>query len=103
MADNRKSTAASFIDKVFVVKNKGRKTSRGTRGRKTVDVASGVVNITYFESLLQDHVVMEVSFADSGGAIDNKSAVDGLPIENEAKVEVKIRDTKKNKLEFTNR
>ena len=43
MADNRKSTAASFIDKVFVVKNKGRKTSRGTRGRKTVDVANGVV------------------------------------------------------------
>ena len=37
---------------------------------------------------------MEVSFADSGGAIDNKSAVDGLPIENEA-VEVKLRDTKK--------
>ena len=103
MADNRKSTAASFIDRVFVVKNKGRRTSRGTRGRKTVDVANGVVNLKYFESLLQDHVVMEVSFADSGGAIDNKSAVDGLPIENEAKVEVKIRDTKKNKLEFTNR
>ena len=62
---------------------------------KTVDVANGVVNLKYFESLLQDHVVMEVSFADSGGAIDNKSAVDGLPIENEAKVEVKLRDTKK--------
>ena len=59
MADNRKSTAASFIDKVFVVKNKGRRTSRGTRGRKTVDVANGVVNLKYFESLLQDHVVME--------------------------------------------
>ena len=103
MADNRKSTAASFIDKVFVVKNKGRKTSRGTRGRKTVDVANGVVNLKYYESLLQDNVVMEVSFADSGGAIDNKSAVDGLPIENEAKVEVKLRDTKKNKLEFTDR
>ena len=103
MADNRKSTAASFIDRVFVVKNKGRQTSRGTRGRKTVDVANGVVNLKYFESLLQDHVVMEVSFADSGGAIDNKSAVDGLPIENEAKVEVKLRDTKKNKLEFTDR
>ena len=43
MADNRKSTAASFIDKVFVVKNKGRLTRRGTRGRKTVDVANGVV------------------------------------------------------------
>ena len=103
MADNRKSTAASFIDRVFVVKNKGRRTSRGTKGRKTVDVANGVVNLKYFESLLQDHVVMEVSFADSGGAIDNKSAVDGLPIENEAKVEVKLRDTKKNKLEFTDR
>ena len=50
MADNRKSTAASFIDKVIVTKNKGRKTSRGTKGKKTVDVASGVVNISYFES-----------------------------------------------------
>ena len=29
---------------------------------------------------------MEVSFADSGGAIDNKSAVDGLPIENEVRL-----------------
>ena len=62
MADNRKSTAASFIDKVFVVKNKGRKTSRGTRGKKTVDVANGVVNLKYYESLLQDNVVMEVSY-----------------------------------------
>ena len=36
MADNRKSTAASFIDKVIVTKNKGRNTSRGTKGKKTV-------------------------------------------------------------------
>ena len=46
---------------------------------------------------------MEVTFADSGGAIDNKSAVSGLPIENEANVDVKIKDTKGKKLEFTDR
>ena len=34
MADNRKSTAASFIDKVVVTKNKGKKTTRGTRGKQ---------------------------------------------------------------------
>tara|TARA_B100001769_G_scaffold214042_1_gene173593 strand:- start:949 stop:1341 length:393 start_codon:yes stop_codon:yes gene_type:complete len=101
---DRKSTSASFIETVSVTKNKGKRNQRGRlAGKKTVDLANGVVNLKYYESLLQDHVVMEVTFADSGGAIDNKSAVSGLPIENEANVDVKIKDTKGKKLEFTDR
>ena len=101
---DRKSTSASFIETVSVTKNKGKRNKRNRlTGKKTVDLANGVVNLKYYESLLQDHVVMEVTFADSGGAIDNKSAVSGLPIENEANVDVKIKDTKGKKLEFTDR
>ncbi len=100
-AEARRAAAAAFIQKVIVTSNGGKQGwfSSG----KTVDLASGIVNLKYYESLLQDNIVVEVIYADSGGAIDNKPALTGLPIERECNVQVKIKDNKGTTLDFSNR
>ena len=101
--DAKKRSAAAFIEKVVISANGGKTNRRGRNTSKTADVASGVVNLKYYESLLQDHVVVELTFADSGGGMDNKSVVDGLPVENECNVQVKIKDNQGEILDFSNR
>ena len=47
---------------------------------KTVDLSTGVIRLQYWESILQDSVRATVMYADSGNTIDEKTAIDGLPI-----------------------
>ena len=98
--DAQKATAAASIEKVTITANGGKSNKRGRDTSKSADVASGVINLKYYESLLQDHVVVELTFADSGGGMDNKSVVDGLPVENECNVDLKIKDTQGEILDF---
>tara|TARA_B100000287_G_scaffold240928_1_gene226462 strand:+ start:3313 stop:4857 length:1545 start_codon:yes stop_codon:yes gene_type:complete len=100
--DAKKAAAAAFIEKVIITNNKGKANKRGRRPNRTVDIASGIVNLKYYESLLQDNLVIELAYADSGGAVDNKSALDGLPIERECNVQVKIKDNHGTILDFSN-
>ena len=100
--DAKKRTAAAFIEKVIITANGGKKGGKGSKG-KTSDVANGVVNLKYYESLLQDHVVVDLTFADTGGGMNNNSVVDGLPVENECNVQVKIKDNQGEILDFSNR
>ena len=100
--DAKKRTAAAFIEKVISTANGGKKGGKGSKG-KTSDVANGVVNLKYYESLLQDHVVVDLTFADTGGGMNNNSVVDGLPVENECNVQVKIKDNQGEILDFSNR
>ena len=99
--DAKKRDAAAFIEKVIITANSGKKGGKG-RKNKTADVANGVVNLKYYESLLQDHVVVDLTFADTGGGMDNKTIVDGLPVENECNVQVKIKDNGGKILDFSN-
>ena len=99
-AEARKAEAAAFIQKVIITKNGGK--SGWFSSGKTVDVANGVVNLKYYESLLQDNIVIEVTYADTGAAVNKKPALTGLPIERECNVQVKIKDNKGTTLDFSN-
>ena len=69
---------------------------------KTISVTSGVVNLKYYESLLQDGVVLDLTFVDSGDAIDGEPAVSGLPINGEENVQAQFTDNHGNSLIFNN-
>jgi len=86
MAENKVTTAQSTpasIDECNITSN-----STG----QSVSLLGGIINLTYYESLLQDTLMASVTFADAGDSIDGKSVSEGLPLENEEKVEIKIKD-----------
>ena len=45
-----------------------------------VDVSSGIVELRYWESILQDSPKATYIFADSGSSINKKSVIEGLPL-----------------------
>ena len=68
---------------------------------KTVDLSTGVIRLQYWESILQDSVRATVMYADSGNTIDEKSAIDGLPIVGQEKVELTFTDNNEETLNLT--
>ncbi len=80
-----KQAVTDFIDKLEVTSNKDQS--------KNVSLATGIVRVMYYESILQDTVKAEVIFADTGGAIDGKSAVEGLPLVGTDKHSLRLLDT----------
>jgi len=70
---------------------------------KTVSIVNGIVELKYYESILQDSVRASIVFTDSSGpeAVDGKTALDGLPIVGTENVSLKFEDLKENKLEFS--
>jgi hypothetical protein len=79
-----KSAEASFIDRIDIISNKD--------PSKTVSVANGTIRLMFYESILQDTIRATVTFADTGNAIDDKTALEGLPIVGQEKVQIKFRD-----------
>ena len=47
---------------------------------KIVDVSGGIMELRYYESILQDSPKATYIFADSGNSIDKKSVIEGLPL-----------------------
>lgn len=88
-----KSSEPSYIERVDIISNK----SSG----KTVSVANGPVRLMYYESILQDTIRATYTFADTGNAIDNKTALEGLPIVGQEKVSLKFKDNNDNTLDLT--
>jgi len=87
-----KSAEASFIDRIDIISNKD--------PSKTVSVANGTIRLMYYESILQDTIRATVTFADTGNAIDNKTALEGLPIVGQEKVQIKFRDNNEQTLDL---
>lgn len=87
-----KSGEPSFIERLDIVSNKD--------PSKTVSVTGGTIRLMYYESILQDSIKATVTFADSGTAIDNKTAVAGLPIVGQEKVYVKFKDNNNSTLDL---
>ena len=87
-----KSAEASNIKNISIISNKS---------GQNVNVAGGTVRLMYYESILQDSVRATVTFADAGNAIENKTALDGLPIVGQEKVELKFIDNIENELKIT--
>ena len=88
-----KSAESSFIEQFDVYSNKD---------GKSVSVVNGAVRLMYYESILQDTVRVTYTFADAGNnTIDNKTALEGLPIVGQEKVSVKFKDNNENPLNLT--
>ncbi len=66
----------------------------------TVSLLGGLVRLQYWESILQDSIRAVVVFVDSGNAIKDKTAVDGLPIVGQERVALRFKDREGNQLEF---
>tara|TARA_B100000902_G_scaffold399174_1_gene468804 strand:+ start:293 stop:1735 length:1443 start_codon:yes stop_codon:yes gene_type:complete len=102
MAESKKVTTAqanpAAIKKIDIFSNK--------RPGITVSIANGVVELRYYESVLQDSIIVTVNYADSGNTIEDErgivvSAVEGLPIVGEEKVEFSIEDNNENVIDLT--
>ena len=57
---------------------------------KKVSVVNSVAALLYYESILQDAVRATVTFTDTGGSINNKTAMEGLPIVGQENVLIKL-------------
>ena len=87
-----KSAEASNIKQLDIISNKD---------DKKVSVVGGTVGLLYYESILQDSVRATLTFADAGNTINNKTALDGLPIVGQEKVEVKFADNNDVEMKMT--
>ena len=87
-----KSAEPSFIEKFDIASNK----SQG----KIVSVVNGTIRLMYYESILVDTVRITYTFADTGNAVDKKTALEGLPIVGQEKVFVKFKDNNENTLDL---
>ena len=87
-----KSAEASNIKQLDIISNKD---------DKKVSVAGGTVGLLYYESILQDSVRATLTFADAGNTINNKTALDGLPIVGQEKTEVKFADNNGNEIKLS--
>ena len=68
---------------------------------KTVDLSTGFIRLQYWESILQDSIRASVVYADSGNTIDEKTAIDGLPIVGQEKVQLTFTDNNEETLDLT--
>ena len=72
---------------------------------KTVDIRGGLIRLLYYESILQDTVRATLLFTDSGNTIkkgkDRVSAVEGLPLVGQEKVDLVFTDNNDNEISFT--
>jgi len=89
-----KGSDPSFINTADIISNKD---------GQSVSVSGGTVSLMYYESILQDAVRATITFADSGNAIKDKTALDGLPIVGQEKVNLKFTDNNENVLEFSDK
>lgn len=83
----------AFIEGVSVASNSDQE--------KTVDLSTGVIRLQYWESILQDGIRANVIYADSGNTIDEKTAIDGLPIVGQEKTQLKFTDNNEVTLDLT--
>ncbi len=68
---------------------------------KQVSITNSVAAFLYYESILQDSVRATVTFTDTGGSVDDKTAMEGLPIVGQENVSIQVRDNNDNALEMT--
>ena len=87
-----KSAESSFIRRIDIISNKD--------PSKSVSIANGTIRLMYYESILQDTIRATVTFADTGNTIDKKTALEGLPIVGQEKVQIKFEDNNKEILDL---
>ena len=64
----------------------------------TVNLADGILELNYIESIMNDTIKVNLSFVDTGASINDKTVIEGLPLVGQEKVILKFRDNNKNVL-----
>ena len=70
-------------------------------GDNATDLSQGFVLLKYYESITQDTVKADFTFADTGYGVDGKSVLEGLPLVGTEEVEMRLKDNYENELRFT--
>ena len=68
---------------------------------KQVSITNATAAFLYYESIFQDFVRGTVTFTDTGGSVDDKTAMEGLPIVGQENVQIQVRDNNDNELKMT--
>lgn len=87
-----KNADPAYIEKFDIASNKDQS--------KNVSVVNGAVLLMYYESILQDTIKITYTYADSGNTLDDKTALEALPIVGQEKVFVKFKDNNENVLDL---
>ena len=90
MTNASKKSEAGNITKADVTSN--------SNSQKSVGLTNGILRLTYYESILQDSIKAFVVYGDVGNAIDQKSAVEGLPIIGTEDFRLEFEDNNENKI-----
>ena len=88
---SRQATPAS-IENIAVTSNDG---------VKSANLLAGIVNLSYYESILHDNVTATVTYADTGNSVNDKNVLETLPIVGTEKVSLKFKDNNDNIIEFS--
>ena len=95
-----KGAETSSITKLEIISNKDENKKISLLGG-TETPGPRFFRFMYYESIMQDAVKAEVIFSDTGGAIDGKSAVEGLPLVGTEEVNFAMEDNQQNKIKLT--
>jgi len=90
-----KLAESSNINEFVIVSNKDQ--------GNTVDIKTGIVNLLYYESILQDTIKVTATFADTGNSIsgssgNTKSVLEGLPLVGQETTKLKFTDGADNQI-----
>lgn len=89
-----KNAGPSFIERFDVVSNKDQSKNVSLLGK------GSTINLQYFESVMYDTIKATYVYSDSGNTIDNKTALNGLPIVGQEKVYLKFKDNNDNTIDI---
>ena len=62
------------------------------------DISNGIVELRYYESILQETVRVQLQFVDTGNSVNGKTVIECLPLVGTEKTKVIIEDNNKNEL-----
>ena len=74
---------------------------KSNEGGKTASLVNGFIQLNYYESILQDSIKVDYIFGDTGNTVDEKSAMEGLPIVGTEDFELEFEDNQEEKLTFS--
>jgi len=74
---------------------------KSNEGGKTASLVNGFMQLNYYESILQDSIKVDYIFGDTGNTVDEKSAMEGLPIVGTEDFELEFEDNQEEKLTFS--
>ena len=65
---------------------------------RTVDISTGLLTFSYYESILQDVVRATVTFFDTGDSVDGKTVMEGLPVYGTEMADIHVEDNNRNSI-----